>query len=320
MPSSDQTRLEILRDLEILDTPPDIELDEITKLAALLISAPIALVSLVDETRQWFKSKFGISVNETPRDISFCTHAIENGDLFEIPNALEDSRFRENPLVTSEPFVRFYAGVPLRLEKGAIGTLCVIDQVPRRLTVEQREGLILLARQVTHHLIWRKVFRTYLRLKDSVESQTSGWLLEDHREQPIFLNGGLLSLFGLTMDRGKFRHSDLAPFFQDPAGFVDRTKDCREKLHSIKNQEFQLADGRWIEREYIPRLSGESVDAHIWTYRDITERKKNSILLEYQKAQMVEGQRLSSLGEMAAGLAHEINNPLTVIYGRAAHL
>jgi GAF domain-containing protein len=125
-------RLKTLRNLEILDTGPTPEFDRITSLATHIFNAPIALISLVDESRQWFKSVQGLSVQETSREISFCARAIQNADIMEVPNALDDPRFAENPLVTGEPYIRYYCGAPLVMRNGArIGTLCIIDMQSR---------------------------------------------------------------------------------------------------------------------------------------------------------------------------------------------
>ena len=125
-------RLETLRNLEILDTEPTPEFDRITGLATHIFNAPVALISLVDESRQWFKSMQGLSGQESPRETSFCAHAIQGVDVMEVTNALDDPRFADNPLVIGEPYIRYYCGAPLVMRNGArIGTLCIIDMQSR---------------------------------------------------------------------------------------------------------------------------------------------------------------------------------------------
>jgi len=137
IPDNEETRLTALRSLEILDTDFDDSYDRATRLAQWMFSVPIALVSLVDVNRQWFKSCIGLPVRETGRDISFCGHAILGNEVFIINDASKDERFFDNPLVTDAPHIRFYAGRPLKsLDGSAIGTLCIIDQKPRSFSNE----------------------------------------------------------------------------------------------------------------------------------------------------------------------------------------
>ncbi len=147
LPASEQQRLTALRQLEILDTESEAEFDSLAKVAALICEVPISLISLVDENRQWFKAVNGLAgVTETPRDVAFCSHAILGQQLMEVRDAREDVRFRDNPLVTADPSIRFYAGAPVCLSNGHnIGTLCVIDRQPRQLTAVQKESLLHLA-------------------------------------------------------------------------------------------------------------------------------------------------------------------------------
>ncbi|ARV58703.1 guanylate cyclase [Nostocales cyanobacterium HT-58-2] len=157
LPSNEIARLNALCQYHILDTPPEKIFDDFTFLAAQICRTPIALISLVDGDRQWFKSKVGVTVNETSRDVAFCAYAILQQKPLVVRNALSDSRFATNPLVTSDPNIRFYAGAPLITPEGlAIGTLCVIDIVPRDLTPEQTEGLRVLSGQVITQLELRR--------------------------------------------------------------------------------------------------------------------------------------------------------------------
>jgi hypothetical protein len=155
--TNETRRLKVLWQYDVLDTVPEEVFDDLTELAARICEAPIALISLIDEDRQWFKAKVGVTLNETSRDISFCSHAIKQHDLFIIPDATQDERFANNPLVTSDPKIRFYAGAPLITPDGyALGSLCVIDKVPRELRLEQKQALRVLARHVMTQLELRR--------------------------------------------------------------------------------------------------------------------------------------------------------------------
>ena len=151
---SESSRLAALRHYRILDTDPEQAFDDLTLLASQICGTPIAALTLIDEDRQWFKSKVGLTSTETARNISFCTHAIENPhQIMVVPNALSDRRFTDNPFVVGDPRIRFYAGAPLVTQQGeALGTLCVIDRVPRMLTPDQMQALDALRRQAQAQL------------------------------------------------------------------------------------------------------------------------------------------------------------------------
>lgn len=141
LPPNEARRLTVLHELGLLDTAPEEPFDALAQSAARLTNCPIALITLVDERRQWFKAAHGLPLRETPRDLSFCTHAILGEALFEVPDARDDARFAANPLVRGEPHMRFYAGVPLQFRGATLGTLCVIDTQPRGLSGEQRAAM-----------------------------------------------------------------------------------------------------------------------------------------------------------------------------------
>ncbi len=154
MPHNEARRMALVNQLHILDTEPDKELDKITAAAQAYFDVPICLVTIVDENRQWFKSNVGLNACETERDVSFCGHAINHDETLYIPDANEDLRFRSNPLVRGEPYIRFYAGAPLILQPDLrIGTLCIIDRVPRELSEEQLAALRDFADQVQSFML-----------------------------------------------------------------------------------------------------------------------------------------------------------------------
>jgi diguanylate cyclase (GGDEF)-like protein len=153
IPSDEPLRLQTLRALQLLDTPPEERFDRLTRLARRLFGVPIALISLVDEHRQWFKSNQGLAASETPREVSFCGHAILGNELFVVPDATLDLRFHDNPLVRGDPNVRFYAGYPLTVPNGSrLGTLCLIDVEPHTMSPEDLQLLQDLGRTAEHEL------------------------------------------------------------------------------------------------------------------------------------------------------------------------
>ena len=158
LPENEAWRLQALQDLDVLDSAPEAEFDALVKVASLVCGVPIALISLVDVDRQWFKAEVGLGAKQTPRDVAFCAHAILGDQVFEVPDTLEDVRFAGNPLVQEAPDIRFYAGAPIILANGArVGTLCVIDREPRMLTPQQHEILQQLGVAASQALEVRKV-------------------------------------------------------------------------------------------------------------------------------------------------------------------
>ncbi|GEM_PF-639280 len=210
---SETERLAALLRYDILDTPDEIEFDDFTRLASQICGMPIALISLIDANRQWVKSHLGLEVEEVPRNISFCDHTIRGNVLLEVPDALEDARFRDNPFVTASPNIRFYAGVPLlTLDGYAIGTLCVMDRTPHLLTTEQRDALSMLGRQVMRQLEYRLAFRQ--------ERQFRMELAEKNAFHHALLNGVNAAIISTT-----------------PYGIITSFSRCAEKLLGYRADE-----------------------------------------------------------------------------------
>jgi GAF domain-containing protein len=177
MPANEEGRIAALQKYAILDSEPEQGFDDLTMLASHICRTPIALISLIDESRQWFKSRVGVAVSETPRDLAFCATAILSSEVMIVPDTLKDERFRNHPMVVSEPNIRFYAGAPLITEEGfALGTLCVVDRKPREFSPEQKEALKALSRLVLAQLEFR---RNLILLREALNDRTK----EEHERQ-----------------------------------------------------------------------------------------------------------------------------------------
>src|SRR5258707_10581222 len=155
--ANEKARLEALRSYKILDTDPEKAFDDLTILASHICETPVALISLIDADRQWFKSRVGVSLTETPREVAFCARAIQQSDLFIVPDATKDPRFSSNPFVVSDPKIRFYAGAPFTSSDGhPLGTLCGVDVVPKQLSPSEHDTLLAFRRQVQAQFEFRK--------------------------------------------------------------------------------------------------------------------------------------------------------------------
>jgi PAS domain S-box-containing protein len=253
----EKARITAVEALNILDTEPESAFDDAVNLAAVICGTPISLITLLDGKRQWFKAKVGLAVSETPQEQAFCAHAIRGRELFVVADALSDSRFQDNPLVTGDPHIRFYAGMPLHTPEGhALGTLCVIDTVPRELTLQQKTALAMLSRQVFGHMRLRNQLRGLRQVLD-----------ENARLGDSRIGGN--ALFQAFMD-----HSPLVAYVKDQHGrliyynqlFADRFAITRDEW--LNKDDFEIwpqqyaAQYRAIDREVLetgePNVSEES--------------------------------------------------------------
>ncbi|WP_110946629.1 sensor domain-containing diguanylate cyclase [Pseudomonas bohemica] len=282
IPSYEKERLEALRGLEILDTPAEASLDRITRLVANVLDVPIALVSLIDEDRQWFKSREGLEATQTPREIAFCAHAILQSTPLVVPDAAEDERFRDNQLVTGAPHIRFYAGVPIRTSKGfAVGTLCAIDERPRELTKEELDTLRDLADIVSREVLLREnlmLARLQKNRSDALfkaseagyrsmfELASVGIALVAPDGAWISVNSALCEILGYTPEELK----DLT--FQDITHPEDLNSDMELLTQLIDNK----IDCYQMEKRYV-RKDGRPV----WVNLNVTKKLSEEGLLEY---------------------------------------
>ena len=231
-PTKDESqRLKALYDYDVLDTEAEKIFDDLTQLAAQICNTPITLISLVDPDRQWFKSKVGLDAEETSRDIAFCSHAIHQQEIFEVEDTLQDERFFDNPLVTSAPNIRFYAGTPLVTPKGhAIGTLCVIDNKPNKLTKEQRQALDVLGRSVISQMELRKNIK---QLEQANQHKTE-FLSNMSHELRTPLNA-IIGFSRLMSD--DIKHHQLPKKFSEYIGHIDYSG---RRLLSVVNSVIDL--------------------------------------------------------------------------------
>lgn len=285
LPNNEQARLETLRKYEILDTEPDEALDAMVELAAYICEVPISAISLVDENRQWFKAITGLDAKETPRDVAFCAHAILQTTPLVVPDATQDERFHDNPLVTSQPDIRFYAGVPLATPEGDhIGTLCVIDREPRQLTQKQLNAIGVLSKNIMAHLNLRlshKRARQYvedLQLAASIfDAASDAMLVTDVDNRIITVNPAFTSTTGYTLAEVVGKDPKILSSDHHDTTFY---KQMWESLGASGHWHGELRNKRKNGEEYIEWLSINVIfnedgkkRMHVGIFSDITEKK-----------------------------------------------
>ena len=313
IPVDEAHRLAALQGYAILDTLPETEYDDLTLLASQICEAPISLVSFVDSDRQWFKSHLGTDIEESPREISFCAHAIHASTLFEVPDATLDPRFCDNVLVTGEHQVRFYAGAPLIAPGGArLGTLCVIDRRPHRLSESQRGALMALARQVVTLLeLRRSVARLEASNRELRESREEFRRFMDNSPVVAFIkdhNGRLLygnrkweEVFGFRVaDRYGSNDFDWLPF------------EVATELR--KNDQLVLDENRVVQTiEMVPTLHDSRCEWLVFKFPigEGAGRRVGGVALDLTELRRAEKLK----DEFIAVVSHELRTPLTALRG-----
>lgn len=288
LPDDESQRLAALRALGVLDTPPEPELDAIVRAAATLCGTPISLVSLVDEERQWFKANLGLEgVDETPRELAFCAHALLERGLLEVEDARRDARFADNALVTGAPDIRFYAGMPLALADGArIGTLCVIDRVPRQLTDTQRAALEALAEAAVRIMEGRqrdrrdvaRVTAELARLSQVARFTSHAVILADAEGRATWVNEGFTRISGFLPDEVIGRKP--GRLLQVPETDPKTVAAIRAALSCGEGCRVEILNGHkdgrryWLDLEIQPLFAADGrVEGYMAIESDITGRK-----------------------------------------------
>ena len=250
LPKNEATRLKALRQLQILDTPPEAGFDDLTRLGAQICGTPTALVSLVDAERQWFKSKVGLEASETPRCVAFCAYTILQPDILIVPDALADERFVTNPLVVNPPYIRFYAGVPLITAEGqALGSFCVIDYVPRQLEPYQLEALQALGRQAVAQIELR---RTLAALARTITERQQGNKIRKRFFKRIAGGLGAAAAILLVIGANSYRNTSR---LVETIGRVETNQEVSGKIQDLLSQ---LRETETEQRDYL--LAGEEAD------------------------------------------------------------
>ena len=298
IPKNEDKRLKELRSFHILDCLEQEEYDFLTEMAAVICQVPISLISLVDENRQWFLSHHGLVVRETERAYSFCAHAINDADqILIVPNAKEDERFSDNPLVTESPNISFYAGVPLVTSNGfALGTLCVIDSQPKELTQQQIDQLQKLSVQVVKLLELKKTTKDLTLLKTFVDNSSEGLQIAKASGEIVFVNKVANERLGLREDElGMYKVSDFEEIFKDPGSWEKHVDEIRESgIVLAEGVNTNLSSNEVHNVEVISKIiEVEGEEYLLANSRDITKRK--GILRELETTKRI----LESTNELA---------------------
>ena len=328
---SEALRLEALQDLEILDTLPEAAFDQLTELTANIFNAPIALISLIDSERQWFKSCVGLSVDSTSRDVAFCDIAIRNDAVMVVPDAASDARFCFNPLVTGDPNIRFYAGAPLRYNGVLIGTLCVIDRTPNHnfglVEMERLRQLALLASStlsmrkeaLVNTRVIHKQAETQRKLEMMEEVAGVGYWHVDLHTETVTWSSGIFKIHGVIPDMYQPTFETAVEWYH-PEDRPKVTEAISQMITTGEDMAFELRivrqDGETrtvYSRGTVGTETGTGHKVMFGVFQDVTEQKIFEATLHQARA--AAELYAKSQSEFLANMSHEVRTPLTSIIG-----